>query len=368
MRLIAWIVAGVLLLCSVVRAEMHTYGGKDNIDKIHGYAVYFVPKGREPLADWKERLNYYARRIEAFHEREFAGQSKLTVEILPQPVIGKNAIAGYEFKDGDVTYNKITKESRAAVNLDRAKGFPVVIVFADINHCRYDDWERCCASENCKCEGHPDACRGNVERNGTEHPGSPCGGARAAYFENEHIGVGLVTADGWRVPVLGTDCVVYHEGIGHAIGLPHPEKNNANVMDLGQYFGPISASWLEIEQKKAMGWKEVPLNKATIFSALKVKHGPVRVKAGETFTITATVDKSVSAKDVRAEIQTPDWKWKKLTKPQIEEDDKNIRYKFTVPAFDKPTPVAYRVVARTERDETEIWGYARVMERKPEGK
>ena len=47
------------------------------------------------------------------------------------------------------------------------------------------------------------------------------GGSRAVYWPEEHCGVGVISGDAWRVPLTGSDCVVYHEAIGHSIGLPH---------------------------------------------------------------------------------------------------------------------------------------------------
>lgn len=54
-------------------AELKTWDGKHSIDKIDVTVVYFVPRDREPLPDWKERVGYFCRRIERFHAREFQG-------------------------------------------------------------------------------------------------------------------------------------------------------------------------------------------------------------------------------------------------------------------------------------------------------
>lgn len=68
-------------------------------------------------------------------------------------------------------------------------------------------------------------------------------------------GLGLVTQEAWRHPevcwqgyentrgsltyiayeqVNGSDSVTYHEGLGHALAMPHPQERQATcVMDLG---------------------------------------------------------------------------------------------------------------------------------------
>lgn len=53
------------------------------------------------------------------------------------------------------------------------------------------------------------------------------------------VGVGLVTQEAWLHPELpGSACVVYHEGLGHALGMPHPTvRSKYCVMDLAQYQG-----------------------------------------------------------------------------------------------------------------------------------
>src|SRR5688572_8515856 len=45
---------------------MTTTDGKHAIQSIEVTMVYFVPQDRVPLPDWRERLDYFARRIEKF--------------------------------------------------------------------------------------------------------------------------------------------------------------------------------------------------------------------------------------------------------------------------------------------------------------
>ena len=67
-----------------------------------------------------------------------------------------------------------------------------------------------------------------------------------------------MSADGWRVPYSGSDCVVYHEGIGHPIGLPHPEPLDDSVMGLAQYKCWLNQTWIETSQKRALGYSVPP--------------------------------------------------------------------------------------------------------------
>ena len=82
------------------------------------------------------------------------------------------------------------------------------------------------------------------------------GGARATYRPDEGLGMGLVSGDGWRVPYSGSDSVFYHEGVGHPIGLPHPEPLGDSVMGIAQYKFWINQTWVNPSQKPAPGWSD----------------------------------------------------------------------------------------------------------------
>jgi hypothetical protein len=56
---------------------------------------------RSPLSDWKIRLDYYAKRIERFHQREFQGQSKLTVKVRDQ--IFSSKLSTEQLRVGDAS-------------------------------------------------------------------------------------------------------------------------------------------------------------------------------------------------------------------------------------------------------------------------
>ena len=104
-------------------------------------------------------------------------------------------------------------------------------------------------------------------------PGAASGGARSLYQPDRGVGWGLVSGDGWRVPYSGTDCVVYHEGVGHPIGLPHPEPGDDSVMSLAQYKYWLNETWIDEPQKRKLGWQPTPEKPATRRFAVLRLHG-----------------------------------------------------------------------------------------------
>lgn len=74
------------------------------------------------------------------------------------------------------------------------------------------------------------------------------------------IGVGLVTQEAWYHPeVPGSASVTYHEGLGHALNMPHPSRRREPlcVMDLGQYAGlhlPLLHICEEIKEDSEWWW------------------------------------------------------------------------------------------------------------------
>ena len=51
------------LLCPAAIAGTRTWDGKYDTAKIAVTVVYFVPSDRQPLPDWKDRVQYYCGRI-----------------------------------------------------------------------------------------------------------------------------------------------------------------------------------------------------------------------------------------------------------------------------------------------------------------
>ena len=226
-----------------------TWDGKYDTDHIEVTMVYFVPSDREPLEDWRQRIDYYGHRLEQFHAREFEGQSRLTTSIHPKPFVSGLSTRQLRVGDADQIYFRTLGEvdrrlkfaPAAKTDEKKSRVFPVLLVFSEINWRPLNDFYRIRPTET----GFQ--FEGNYNR-GQHFPGAASGGARALYNPNRGVGWGLVSADGWRVPYRGSDCVVYHEGCGHTVGLPHPEPGNGSVMSMGQYRGWLSESWLDKEQ------------------------------------------------------------------------------------------------------------------------
>ncbi len=324
--------------------------------------VYFVPSDRVPLSDWRQRVDYYSKRIEQFHGREFQGQSKLTTVVRPEPFI--SGLSASQLRVGDAnqiyyrTLNEVDQRLKFAPSTQEAKqerkAFPILLVLSEINWRPLDDFFRVKSTKS----GF--VFEGNY--NGGQHfPGATSGGARALYNPSRGIGWGLVSADGWRVPYRGSDCVVYHEGCGHTVGLPHPEPGNGSVMSMGQYRGWISESWLDKEQKTRLGWtpEEVPLDtQLELFSTFRAIPSPLVPRPGQAVRLNLDFPSDAKVKSLRVHLQTS------VTGPWVEVPQ---RWQGATPefarlgAFDRPTPVSYRVNATLMNGATEeLWGYFQV--------
>ncbi|MCA9060166.1 MAG: hypothetical protein KDA85_16775 [Planctomycetaceae bacterium] len=71
------LIAIIATTAASLSAGTRTWDGRHDTSEITVTVVYFVPADREPLSDWQDRLDYFRRRIENFHAREFGGQSTL---------------------------------------------------------------------------------------------------------------------------------------------------------------------------------------------------------------------------------------------------------------------------------------------------
>lgn len=370
-----WLMAmGTLVSTQAAQAELKTWDGKHSIDQIEVTVVYFLPKGRTPLPDWKDRASYFCRRIERFHEREFHGQSVMKTDLQPEPFVSARTVEQLRDGDGDFIFFQTVREVDGVLQLAKKerKAFPILLVLSDINWRPLDDFFRVKPASEGKF-----VFEGNYS-NGRHFPGAAAGGARATYLADRGMGMGLVSADGWRVPCSGGDCVVYHEGVGHTIGLPHPQPGNGSVMSLGQYNGWISESWLDDAQKKRLGWTppEKPVDrKADLFSAFKALPDPLVPKPNEPVRLKLTWPEGVTIKSLRVRFQTEQWgPWIEPAVVDVPILDKlpnsDRLFKMKAPEsvllgqFDRATPVSYRVDAVLEdgRD-VELWGYFQVREK-----
>jgi len=314
------------------------------------------------LPDWKERVGYFCRRIERFHEREFQGQSVMKAAIRPEPFRSARSTEQLRSGDANFIFFQTLREVDEALQFGRGErtAFPILLVLSEINWRPLDDFFRVKPANDgaWQFEGNYSA--------GQHFPGAEAGGARATYLADRGIGWGLVSADGWRVPYRGSDCVVYHEGCGHTVGLPHPEPGNNSVMSLGQYHGWISESWLDEAQKKRLGWKppEKPFDrKADLFSTFTALPEPKVPKPNAPVALKLTWPDQTRVKSCRVRVQTdlfgPWWEVPVSKQPEDAPPEK-----IDIGRFDRATPVSYRLDATTEdgRD-VELWGYFQVREK-----
>ncbi len=346
-------------------AGMTTWDGRHGIGTIDATLVYFVPADRVALADWAERVDWYARRIERFHAREFGDQSRLRVSVHPRPVVSALPTRFLRAGDANQIFDRTLREVAAAIGFgdrpvdERDDGFPVLVVLSDINWRPLDDFSR----QSPTATGWQ--FDGSLSGDGSHVPGARAGGSRAVYRSGQGTGWGLVSADGWRVPLRGSDCVVYHEGVGHAIGLPHPEPLDDSVMGLGQYRGWLSESWVDVTQKRRLGWQPAPdvaAVKPDLFSGFRVLPQPATPRPGERVALTLACPDGAVVTTARVAVQTSlrgPWVGLPVTADDLREG------RVSLGSFDRPCAVAYRVAVETQsagggRDSAEVWGYFQV--------
>lgn len=348
MRRVA-LVCFLLASSDAARAEtVRTFDGRHSINEITVMAVYFVPEGRMLLPDWRERVDYYAARLEAFHTREFGGRSTLKVTVIPAPLRSPHSPDEMRGGNQNGIFWRTVKEVRTALQWPERNGgvFPILLILSDINWRELDDFRRARMVDGTwQHEGH-------VGGDGRHFPGAESGGARAVYLADEGAGVGLVSADGWRVPYSGSDCVVYHEGVGHTIGLPHPDPMNDSVMGTAQYRFWLNETWLDAAQKVKLGLtakgaaRQLHSDLFSIFAALPE---PLVPAPGEPVTLKITMPAGAEVKTQTVETQTQLF------------DPWKTHATASLGAFPGPTPVSYRIrLTLTDGQTTQLWGYFQV--------
>ncbi len=346
----------------------HTFDGKHAIGTIDLTVVYLVPKDRTPLTDWRDRVDYFRNRIEAFHRRESAGKSRLVIQVHPRPLIVQKTAREIRGTDPNQTFDHSTREARSALNWPKEprNGFPILLVLSEINWRELDDFHRTRIVNGVSTH------EGNVAQDGRHFPGAESGGARAVYLADEGLGMGLVSADGWRVPYSGSDCVVYHEGIGHPIGLPHPEPIDNSVMGTAQYEFWINQTWVNPSQKKALGWiddgsgtrrkRSSPERTKDLFTAFIAIQRPIVPSVGQPVNLRFTWPDDARLREIKIRVQTElNRPWKTVPTHAIGKPLDEL----PIGTFDRPAPVSYRVNATLEDGQSvELWGYFQVNERR----
>jgi hypothetical protein len=344
-------------MCATALATK-SWDGRHDTSKIDVTVVYFVPADRQPLPDWRERLDYFSRRIELFHQREFQSQSTMKATVHAEPLISELTTAKLREGNADAIFFKTLRETDRRLKFaegDR-ESFPILLVLSEINWRPLDDFFRL----------HPQdgalVFEGNYNR-GEHFPGATSGGARATYLADRGVGWGLVSADGWRVPYRGSDCVVYHEGCGHTVGLPHPEPGNGSVMSMGQYHGWISESWLDRDQKARMKWEpeEVALSDTLqLFSDFRAIPDPKVPAPGQAVKLKLDWPEKAKVKSLRLQYQTSViGPWQEVPATW----DGDAPQEIILGTFDRPTPISYRVDVELHNGaKNELWGYLQVRE------
>jgi hypothetical protein len=340
----------------VAAQPLHTLGGTNDLSVIQLTGVYFVPKDRLPLPDWKERISYLLWRMEQFHQRELDGQSKLRTTLYPEPVFSEFSTDAFRTGDQNVVFDKTRKELTARLHwpAEPREGFPILLVFSEINWRELDDFYRVRMMDGApKPEG--------TIIHGRHFPGAESGGARAMYLREQGAGFGLISGDGWRVPYSGTDCVAYHEGVGHPIGLPHPEPMDNSVMGCGQYCGWLNEAWLKEQQKRALGWQPPaakPERRADLFSVFTALPDPLAPRPGQPLRLRLKWPAGAEVQALNLKLQTdllgP---WVQVPVPLSGTPPEFIE----LGAFDRPTPVSYRCEVGLKDGQTNrLWGYFQV--------
>lgn len=339
-------------------AGTKTWDGKSDTTRIEVTAVYFVPADRRPLHDWRDRVEYFCKRIEQFHAREFEGQSELKVRVPAEPLISKLTTQQLRQGDADAIFFRTLQEAETATTFGTTKtaAFPILLVFSDINWRPLDDFYRL------KPENGRLIFEGN-ESDGQHFPGAASGGSRATMLSDRGVGWGLVSADGWRVPCRGSDCVIYHEGCGHTVGLPHPEPADSTVMSQAQYIGWISESSINKEQKIRLGWEPRALpetEQSKLFTAFRAVPEPAMPKPGEPVMLKLDWPENAVVQTLRVRYQTSlEGPW--IDAPQQWDGDRPETA--SLGRFDRDTPISYRADAVLKNGATaELWGYLQVMQ------
>ncbi len=350
------LLALAILLPSVLLADTKTWDGKHSTTQIEVTVVYFLPQDRPPLPDWRERVDYYCQRITEFHQREFDQQSTLKTVARPEPFRSARTTTQLRSGDANFIFFQTLQEVHDALKFGEGEhqAFPILLVLSDINWKPLDDFYRL----------HPTPRGLEHEGNmggGRHFPGAESGGARATYLDDRGIGWGLVSADGWRVPYSGSDCVVYHEGVGHTVGLPHPDELNNSVMGLGQYAGGINESFLNIDQKERLGWKRSKAAPSeSLFTKFRAIPDPVVPQPGQEVRLKCDWPKNAQFESLRVRVQTDLWgAWHEVL-ATVNADGSGPEL-ISLGKFDRPTPVSYRINAvLKDGQKAELWGYLQV--------
>ena len=351
--------AGLLAAGMAAAGPVHTFRGTNDLSRIDVTVVYFLPRDRPPMPDWRDRIGYAMRRVAAFHEREFSGLSRLVVRLPDEPLVSERPVDQVREGDANAMFERMVAEARTRLRWpgEPAGAFPVLLIFSDQNFRELDDFSRT------RIEDGVPVHEGNIAPDGRHHPGAASGGSRARMDPRSGGGVALVTADGWRVPYEGSDCVAYHEGLGHTLGLPHPEPADRSVMSTAQYHWPIHRTWIDADQKREMGWTppEASPPSNLLFGAFSARHEPAVPRTGEPVRLALTWPDGIRVARVTAGVQLALFgPW---TESSLVPAGGTPPASVDLGAFSAAGPVAWRIrVELGDGRREEIWGYLQVAD------
>ena len=117
--------------------EVHTYRKNDDIREVNLRVVAFVPHGSLLPSGWRARLDYAASQFQAMHFRMFRGRSRLSIEIVREPVVGRFNHHHYANLRYGEMHDAIKSEITEAVGYPEAD-YPNLFVFADVRLEPYD--------------------------------------------------------------------------------------------------------------------------------------------------------------------------------------------------------------------------------------
>ncbi|MGV8123193.1 MAG: hypothetical protein AB2L14_25815 [Candidatus Xenobiia bacterium LiM19] len=215
----------------------HRYGNKESrITKAKVHAFYLVPKERKPSLHWNSKIEALLENMRLFHEREFKGLSSVCFRLHHEPVVGRKITSEYRDEKHCSYYEEM---SRQVMEYERPEGefdYHSYAVFVDWGKVDNEDGNGCdtyVGKRNDKTLDVSDI----LQLHGC------CGGSWC-----EKYGSAIITEEAWKHPEIeGTDIVVYHECLGHPLGMPHT-KSEKGVMGFGQYAHiTLEESYLEQE-------------------------------------------------------------------------------------------------------------------------
>lgn len=255
MSKISKIILGIFILCLIIgtsylwqlganrnQPSAHIYGHPDtSIKNVRVVTYYAVPSDRVPLTEqvWQPRLTQYMTRITNFHNQQFSNFSTASYKLAPTAIrLDKTS---KELRDSDY-FNYICKQA-AARDKRPAEAFSTYLIFADWG--MKDNTRDNCAIPYCT--------------EGTDRlTYQQCGGDGGAYIENptrnKTYGCGIVSESTWKGSKPGVTSVMYHEGLGHPLNMPHsaPPATDGVMGLAGWYCRDVENAILEPEIRRSM--------------------------------------------------------------------------------------------------------------------